>query len=64
MLKVILKSMLYIPSTINVLKEVLTKAIWADKKWAGLWQTKDLYQVQETWKLFFLTYIQLCVTMI
>ena len=23
--------------------------------------TKDLYQVQETWKFFFLTYIQLCV---
>ena len=22
---------------------------------------KDLYQVQETWKFFFLTYIQLCV---
>ena len=22
---------------------------------------KDLYQVQETWKLFFLTHIQLCV---
>ena len=24
---------LYIPSTINICKKVLTKAIWADKKW-------------------------------
>ena len=24
-------------------------------------ESKDLYQVQETWKFFFLTYIQLCV---
>ena len=29
---------LYIPSTINIWKKVLTKAIWADKKWAGFWQ--------------------------
>jgi hypothetical protein len=29
---------LYIPSTINICKKVLTKAIWADKKWAGFWQ--------------------------
>ena len=27
---------LYIPSTINIWKKVLTKAIWSDKKWAGL----------------------------
>ena len=31
-------SKLYIPSTINIRKKVLTKAIWADKKWAGFWQ--------------------------
>ena len=29
---------LYIPSTINIWKKLLTKAIWADKKWAGFWQ--------------------------
>ena len=29
---------LYIPSTINIWKKVLTKAIWAGKKWAGFWQ--------------------------
>ena len=29
---------LYIPSTINIWKKVLTKPIWADKKWAGFWQ--------------------------
>ena len=29
---------LYIPSTINILEKVLTKAIWADKKWASFWQ--------------------------
>ena len=29
---------LYIPSTIHIWKKVLTKAIWADKKWAGFWQ--------------------------
>ena len=29
---------LYIPGTINICKKVLTKAIWADKKWAGFWQ--------------------------
>ena len=29
---------LYIPSTINIWKKVLTKAIWAEKKWAGFWQ--------------------------
>ena len=29
---------LYIQSTINIWKKALTKAIWADKKWAGLWQ--------------------------
>ena len=29
-----LKPKLYIPSTINIWKKVLTKAIWADKKWA------------------------------
>ena len=29
---------LYIPSTINIWKKVLTKAIWAVKKWAGFWQ--------------------------
>ena len=29
---------LYIPSTINIFKKVLTKAIWADKKWGGFWQ--------------------------
>ena len=28
---------------------------------AFLGKTKDLYQVQETWKFFFLTHIQLCV---
>ena len=33
-----LRSKLYIPSTINIWKKVLTKAIWADKKWAGFWQ--------------------------
>ena len=27
---------LYIPSTINIWKKVLTKAIWADKKWAEI----------------------------
>ena len=32
------QSKLYIPSTINIWKKVLTKAIWADKKWAGFWQ--------------------------
>ena len=26
---------LYIPSSINIWKKVLTKANWADKKWAG-----------------------------
>ena len=31
-------SKLYIPSTINIWKKVLTKAIWADKKWTGFWQ--------------------------
>ena len=29
---------LYVPSTINIWKKVLIKAIWADKKWAGFWQ--------------------------
>ena len=29
---------LYIASTINIWKKVLTKAIWAEKKWAGFWQ--------------------------
>ena len=29
---------LHIPSTINIWKKVLTKAILADKKWAGFWQ--------------------------
>ena len=29
---------LYIPSSINIWKKVLTKAIWTDKKWAGFWQ--------------------------
>ena len=29
------KSKLYIPSTINIWKKVLTKAILPDKKWAG-----------------------------
>ena len=29
---------LYIPSTINIWKKVLTKAIWADKKWARFLQ--------------------------
>ena len=29
---------LYIPSTINIWKKVVTKAIWADTKWAGFWQ--------------------------
>ena len=28
---------------------------------SGDGKVKDLYQVQETWKFFFLTYIQLCV---
>ena len=32
------KAKLYIPSTINIWKKVLTKVIWADKKWAGFWQ--------------------------
>ena len=32
------KAKLYISSTINIWKMVLTKAIWADKKWAGFWQ--------------------------
>jgi hypothetical protein len=31
---------LYIPSTINSWKKVLTKAIWADKKLAGFWQIR------------------------
>ena len=31
-------SKLCIPSTINIWKKVLTKAIWADKKWASFWQ--------------------------
>ena len=29
---------LYISSTIDIWKKVLTKAIWAGKKWAGFWQ--------------------------
>ena len=29
---------LYIPSTINIWKKVLTKAIYATKKWTGFWQ--------------------------
>ena len=29
---------LYIPRTINIWKKVLTKDVWADKKWAGFWQ--------------------------
>jgi hypothetical protein len=29
---------LYIPSSINIWKKVLTKPIWADKKWADFWQ--------------------------
>ena len=33
-----LLSKLYIPSTINIWKKVLTKAIWADKNLAGFWQ--------------------------
>ena len=28
---------LYIPSSINIWKKMLTKAIWADKKWASFW---------------------------
>ena len=35
---VVHKAKLYIPSTINIWKEVFTWAIWADKKWAGFWQ--------------------------
>ena len=31
---------LYLPSTTNIWKKVLTKAIWADKKWAGFWQIR------------------------
>ena len=31
-----LESKLYIPSTINIWKKVLTKAIGGNKKWAGL----------------------------
>ena len=30
-----LSAKLYIQSTINIRKKVVTKAIWADKKWAG-----------------------------
>ena len=33
-----LQPKLYIPSTINIWKKLLTKAIWADKKWAGFWK--------------------------
>ena len=29
---------LYIPSTINTEKEMLSPGIQADKKWAGFWQ--------------------------
>ena len=32
------KVKLYIPSTINIWKKVLTKATWADKEWTGFWQ--------------------------
>ena len=33
--------------TINILKKVLTKAIWADKKWTGFWQnTLFVFQVK------------------
>ena len=34
----VLQAKLYIPSTINICKKVLTKAIRADQKWAGFWQ--------------------------
>ena len=36
--ELLLEAKLYIPSTTNILKEVLTKAIRADKKWASFWQ--------------------------
>ena len=36
--EIIEQAKLYIPSTINIWKKVLTKAIWADKKCAGFWQ--------------------------
>ena len=32
------RAKVYIPSTINIWKKVLNKAIWAGKKWAGFWQ--------------------------
>ena len=35
-----------------------TRGLVENLSWVG---TKDLYQVQETWKYFYLTYIQLCV---
>ena len=35
---VYIKPKLYIPSSINIWKKVLTKAIWADKKWTGFCQ--------------------------
>ena len=34
----LLQAKLYIPNTTNIWKKVLTKTIWADKKWAGFWQ--------------------------
>ena len=33
-----IEAKLYIPSTITIRKKILTKAVWADKKWAGFWQ--------------------------
>ena len=30
-------SKLYIPSTINTCKKLLSTSIWADKRWADLW---------------------------
>ena len=32
------RAKLYIPSTLNIWKKELNKAIWADKKWAAFWQ--------------------------
>ena len=38
-----------VPSTINIWKNVLTKAIWADRKWAGFWQI-SLY-IKKNWNI-------------
>ena len=38
------KAKLYIPSTINISRKLLSAAIWADKKLTGFWQF-SLYNV-------------------